>query len=115
MELDGNIYYLRFQDGKKIAVYMYSKGKKKKIYEFNRTGSCGTEARDGKIIITYNSNSDGFFKDGLWKAIIYDVKSSAVSKIENKLLAHVAYITEDMIFCGSGPLAHEGYFSYITY
>ncbi len=114
-ESDGKLYYLEFGFWEKTAIYMYSKGKKdKKIWE---SGLSGTEAycTPGKIAIQYCNSSIGqkygFYYDNV---LIYDIKTSTTTKIENiPGLYSIAGLSGDMLFYIKNE--DDKYLSYIAY
>ena len=114
-ESDGKLYYLEFGFWEKTAIYMYSKGKKdKKIWE---SGLSGTEAycTPGKIAIQYCNSSIGqkygFYYDNV---LIYDIKTSTTTKIENiPDFYSIAGLSGDMLFYTKNE--DDKYLSYIAY
>lgn len=115
-ETDGKLYYVKCKGWSKFIVYMYRKGRKdKKIYEFNLGASIAysIKSESGKIAIEYrDANRE---KDSV---IIYDIKSSAVSKIKNiKGFCGLAYIAGDMVFYGrmTEDMEYDRYLSSLAY
>ncbi len=99
-ESDGKLYYLEFGFWEKTAIYMYRKGKKdKKIWE---SGLSGTEAycTPGKIAMQYcNSNSSQKYGFRYNNVLIYDIKTSTITKIENiPDFYSIAGLSGDMLF-----------------
>ena len=114
-ESDGKLYYLEFGFWEKTAIYMYSKGKKdKKIWE---SGLSGTEAycTPGKIAIQYcNSNSSQKYGFRYNNVLIYDIKTSTITKIENiPDFYSIAGLSGDMLFYIKNE--DDKYLSYIAY
>lgn len=114
-ETDGKLYYVKCKGWSKFIVYMYRKGKKdKKIYKFNLGDSIAycIKSESGKIIIHYRD--DKREKDSI---IIYDIKPSVVSKIENiKGFYDLVYIAGDMVFyAGMTDMEYDRYLSSLAY
>ncbi len=114
-ESDGKPYYLESGSGEKSDIYMYRKGKKdKKIWE---SGLSGTEAycTPGKIAMQYcNSNSSQKYGFRYNNVLIYDIKTSTITKIENiPDFYSIAGLSGDMLFYTKNE--DDKYLSYIAY
>ncbi len=80
-ESDSKPYYLEYEEWGKSAIYMYRKGKKdKKIWESDLAVSKACCA-PGKIAIQYYNSHKCDIRDN--NVIIYDIKASTITKIEN--------------------------------
>ena len=114
-ESDGKPYYLEYGLGEKSAIYMYRKGKKdKKIWESDIAAS-RTYCTTGKIAMQYCNSSSGqkygFYYDNV---LIYDIKTSTTTKIENiPGLYSIVGLSGDMLFYIKNE--DDKYLSYIAY
>ncbi len=105
--------YLEYGPWEESAIYMYRKGKKdKKIWE---SGLTVTEAycTPGKIAMRYcNSNQKYGFRDN--NVLIYDIKTSAITKIENiPDFYSLVGLSGDMLFYTKNR--DDKYLSYLAY
>lgn len=90
-EVDGKVYYVQLQEEKNPVLYMYYDGKKdKKVHEIDisRFGASMIYSDSGKIAIDYINN-----------VIVYDIKSSVTSIVENiENYFCLLYMADDMLF-----------------
>ncbi|MCI9080603.1 MAG: DUF5050 domain-containing protein [Lachnospiraceae bacterium] len=108
----GKPYYLKYEVWGKSAIYMYHKGKKdKKIWKSDLAISqvCCSE---GKIAIQYYSSQKYDVRDN--NVLIYDIKTSTITKIENIPDIHTLVgLSGDMLFYIKN--LDDKYLSYLTY
>ena len=99
-ESDGKLYYLESGLREKATIYMYRKGKKdKKIWESDIEVS-EAYCTPGKIAIQYcNSNSSQKYGFRYNNVLIYDIKTSTITKIKNiPDFYSIAGLSGDMLF-----------------
>lgn len=114
-ESDGKLYYLESGLWEKVTIYMYRKGKKdKKIWESDIEVS-ETYCTPGKIAMQYcNSNSSQKYGFRYNNVLIYDIKTSTITKIENiPDFYSIAGLSGDMLFYIKNQ--DDKYLSYIAY
>ena len=115
-ESDGTPYYLEYGVWKKATIYMYRKGKKdKKIWESDIAASAATYCTPGKIAMQYcNSNSSQKYGFRYNNVLIYDIKTSTITKIENiPDFYSIVGLSGDMLFYTKKQ--DDKYLSYMAY
>ena len=107
-EVDGKVYYIQEQLETNTVLYMYCDGKAdKKIYEFDFSLADISLVRSdsGKIAI-HHKEGYGFYNN----VTIYDIKSTAVSKLENlKYFDKLEFFVGDMLFYSRYSRKHKNY------
>ncbi len=119
-EIDGELYYMH-----NLNIYMYRKGKKdKKIFSFGEKIKMrwlsGIDSDSGKIAVTYSIDErySGICKDMAMSSVaIYDIRTSAFSKIDNiRGLTVLKYFASDMLFYSTTYHYYGGiYISFLSY